>query len=72
MTTSTQTGTVRLPTAGSKVRCPADRGDEAYDGVAEAIAETVSHNHLGHPFHWVDVRHPRGHIVVWPSNRLEF
>lgn len=63
--------TVFTPAILDTVTCPKDRGDDEYKGTVMAVADAVEHNHLGEPFRWVTVRHPRGHNGIWPSNRLK-
>lgn len=58
------------PEDGQTVACPADRGDEPYKGTVMSAGDVEQRSHRGEPFVWVSVRHPRGHSVVWPSNRL--
>ena len=59
-----------MPTPGTPVSCPPDRGQEGYRGIVTGAGESDQISHQGVPFGWVSVRHPRGHSAVWPSNRL--
>lgn len=59
---------------GDRVRCPADRGDPAYEGTvrsSDCNTKALS-SHMGKEFIWVLVQQPgpRGYRSVWPSNRL--
>lgn len=56
---------------GDTVFCPADRGDKAYTGQVTHVGAlgSVSHNHDGQAYIWVEVQGPH-HKSVWPSNRL--
>lgn len=63
--------TAYRPEEGAIVNCPADRGDKGYRGRVIEVSDTVSHNHLGEPFHWATIeRLDGGTKHVWPTNRL--
>lgn len=55
---------------GHMVRCPADRGQAAYDGIVEEIGCLVRKNVEGVAYVWVMVRRNTGNAALWPSNRL--
>lgn len=61
------------PTLGAIVRCPADRGDKAFDGKVYHISTLVNTNIDGVLYVWCSVRRMDGsNGGVWPSHRLGF
>lgn len=54
---------------GDRVSCPADRGNNAYQGVVSFVSTSEYKNALGVPYIWVNVK-GNGKETVWPSNRL--
>ena len=55
---------------GERVHCPADMGAPSYRGEVLEVGEAELTNSAGQPYRWIKVRHPYGHSVIWPSNRL--
>lgn len=58
---------------GTRVHCPADRGDPAYDGTVRHIGTDVQTNIHGVKYVWVTVQSITGaQRGVWPSHRLGY